>query len=172
MVIWFLFGAMCAVVILLILAYFKLASLHRQAHEMWQQLNRQLKYRLDLIPGLALSAASMAELDREFIYHLSALKEPTGTALQPRVTYEAQLTKAFQKIFEAAKQHPELKTDEHFAKLQASIQESERQIQRAKRKYNSAAHNFNMMAGVIPLNWMTKILEMPSYEYFDFDSSI
>lgn len=174
MVAWFLFGAMCILVIMLVLAYFKFAALNKQAKQAWQQLDHQLKFRTELIPSVALSAAALAELDRDFVYQLSALKEPKQqkTLLKDRVAYENQLTQALQKVFEAAKQHPELTSDEHFVKLQESVKQSEKHIQSAKKKYNSAAHTFNIITTVIPLNLIAKVFEMTPYDYFDFDSSI
>ena len=174
MVAWFLFGAMCILVILLVLAYFKFAALNKQVKKAWQELDHRLKFRTELIPSVALSAASLPELEREFIYQLSSLKEPKQqkTILKERVAYETQLTQALQKVFEAIKKHPELTTDEHFTKLQTSVMQSEKNIQAAKKKYNSAAHTFNIITTVIPLNLIAKVFEMAPYDYFDFDSSL
>ena len=174
MVVWFLFGAMCVLVIVLILAYFKFASLSKQTQKAWQQLDHQLKFRMEFIPSIALSAASLSELDREFVYQLSAFKmpNPQKLTLRERVEHEGKLTRAFQKVFEAAKNHPELATDEHFSKLKDSIMQSEQKIQRAKKKYNSTAHTFNIITTVIPLNLIAKMFEMEPYAYFDFDSSL
>ena len=99
MVIWFLFGAMCMLVVLLMLAYVKFVSLNKAAQNAWQQLDNNMKNRAELIPSLALSAASFPELDREFIYELSHLKDAcrkTAT-LQERVQLESDITKKFKK---------------------------------------------------------------------------
>ena len=165
---------MCILVILLVLAYFKFVSLNKQAKEAWQNLDHRLKFRTELIPSVALSAASLPELDRDFVYELSALKEPKHqkTILKERVAYENQLTASLQKVFEAAQKHPELANDEHFSKLRDSVKQSEKHIQAAKKKYNSAAHTFNIITSVIPLNFIAKVFEMDPYDYFDFDSSL
>ena len=68
--------------------------------------------------------------------------------------------------------HPELKTDEHFLKLQKSIIYAEGKVQSAKKKYNSAARDFNTIATIIPLNFVAKMFEFEPYEYFDFDPSL
>ena len=174
MVIWFLFGAMCMLVILLMLAYLKFVSLNKAAARAWQQLDNHMKNRAELIPSLALSAASFSELDRPFIYELSALKDNCRktTSLQERVQLESDITKKFKKVFTAAMNHPELKDDEHFQKLQKSIIYAESKAQSSKKKYNSAARDFNTITGVIPLNLLAKIFEFEPYEYFDFDPSL
>ena len=174
MVIWFLFGAMCMLVVLLMLAYLKFVSLNKAASHAWQQLDNHMKNRAELIPSLALSAASFSELERPFIYELSNLKEACRktTTLQERVQLENDITQKFKKVFTAAMYHPELKTDEHFLKLQRSIIHAESKVQSAKKKYNSAARDFNTIATVIPLNLIAQMFEFEPYEYFDFDPSL
>ncbi len=174
MVIWFLFGAMCMLVVLLMLAYLKFVSLNKAAAHAWQQLDNHMKNRAELIPSLALSAAAFNELERPFIYELSHLKDACRqtTTLQERVQLESNITQKFKKVFTAAMKHPELKTDEHFLKLQRSIIHAESKVQNAKKKYNSAARDFNTITAVIPLNLLAKMFELEPYEYFDFDPSL
>ena len=156
MLIWFLFGAMCMGVVLFGLAYLKFVSLNKAAQNAWQKLDNNMKNRAELIPVLALSAASFSELDREFIYELSHMKEACRTAqtLQERVAKENEITQKFKKVFTAAMKHAEGK------------------VQSAKKKYNSAARDFNTIATIIPLNFVAKMFEFEPYEYFDFDPSL
>lgn len=174
MVVWFLFGAMCMLVILLMLAYVKFMSLNKAATAAWRTLDNAMKNRAELIPSLALSAAAFDELERPFIYELTALKDRCRKthSLEERVRQESEITQKFKKVFTAAQQHPELKEDEHFLKLQKSIIHAEGNVQRAKRKYNSAARDFNTITAIIPLNLIAKMFELEPYEYFDFDPSL
>lgn len=163
---------MCMLVILFMLAYLKFASLNKQVQHAWQQLDHQLKYRADFIPGVALSAASLSDLGRDFVYQLSALKSsvPVFQNLKERVAYEEQISQSFQKVFTSAKQSS-LKQDEHLSKLEVSIAETEQKIQKAKKRYNSVAHTFNIVTSIIPLNMIAKMFEMSPYDYFDFTPS-
>ncbi len=174
MIIWFIFGAMCMLVVLLMLAYLKFMSLNQAAKTAWQQLDNNMKNRAELIPSLSLSAAAFEELERSFIYELSHMKEACREArsLQERVVCENEITQKFKKVFTAAMKHPEMKEDEHFIKLQESIIQAERKVQNSKRKYNSAARDFNTSTSIIPLNLLAKMFELEPYEYFDFDSSL
>ena len=174
MAIWFLFGAMCMLVVLLMLAYLKFVSLNKAAKDAWQKLDFNMKNRAELIPILALSAASFEELDRTFIYCLSSLKDSCRNAptLKDRVACESEITQKFKKVFTAAMHHPELKNDAHFLKLQQNIIQAEGKVQRAKKKYNSAARDFNTIASIIPLNLIAQMFEFEPYEYFDFDPSL
>ena len=54
MIVWFLFGAMCMLVVLWLWAYFELASLNKSARISWERLDDKMKHRMELLPGLAL----------------------------------------------------------------------------------------------------------------------
>lgn len=174
MFIWFLFGFMCALVLLLGVAYLKFVSLNNAVKQAWLHLDINLKNRAELIPSLALSAASFDELERPFIYSLTELKDSCRTApdIHQRVLCEQDITNKFKKVFTAAAKHDELKKDEHFLKLQRSIIHAEGKVQNSKRKYNSAVRDFNTLAEVIPLNLIAKMFEFEKFEYFDFDNSL
>ncbi len=174
MIIWFLFGAMCMLILLFLAAYWKFMQLNSVAKNAWQQLENNLKNRAELIPTLALSAAAFDELDRAFIEKLNHLKEACRQTvdLPQRVTQEEQVTQAFKKVFTAAQNHPELQTNEVFQRLQQNVIKAEAKVQRSKRKYNSAARDFNIITSIIPLNLIAILFELSPYEYFDFGVSL
>ena len=174
MIIWFLFGAMCMLIVLFLAAYWKFMRLNNAAKNAWQQLENNLKNRAELIPTLALSAAAFEELDREFIQQLHQMKEicRQPAPLAQRVAHEEQVTKAFKKVFTAAQNHPELTMHSAFARLRDNVIKAEGKVQRSKRKYNNAVHSFNTMASIIPLNLIAVIFELSPYEYFDFGPSL
>lgn len=174
MIIWFLFGAMCMLVILFLAAYWKFMQLNRATKLAWQQLENNLKNRAELIPTLALCAAAFNELDRNFLEQLYHMKEicRQPAPLKERVLHEEQVTQAFKKVFTAAQNHPELTMNDSFSRLRDNVIKAEGKVQRSKRKYNSAARDFNTITTVIPLNLIAVLFELSPYEYFDFGPSI
>lgn len=174
MIIWFLFGMMCTLVVLLALTYFKFSALRIATQEAWNKLDNNMKNRAELIPTLALFAASFEELDRNFVYEFSKMREVCRkpSSLKERIACEGEVTKYFKKIFTAAMDHPELKQDEAFLKLQKNIILAEGKVQKAKKKYNTAARDYNTLTSVIPLNLLAAALEFTPFEYFDFDNSL
>ncbi len=174
MLFWFFFGFMCAAAAAAAAAYFKFVSLRKAAKRAWLRLDANLKNRAELIPSLALSAAGLPDLDRNFVYALSEMKEKclSCDTLQKRIDCEAELSKSLQKIFACAAKHEELKKDEHFLRLQRSVMSCESKIKSCKKRYNSAARDFNTLALIIPLSWLARAMEFDKYEYFDFDPSL
>ncbi len=173
MLVWFLFGFMCALAVLLAAAYFKFVSLRKAALRARLRLEARLKQRRELLPGLALCAAGVEGLDRSFAYALSEMKEKCAACDTPakRIACEAEVSEKLRQIFDAAHARPELNRDEHFLRLRAGLAAAEGKIQNAKKRYNSAARDFNTLASVIPLNLVADTLDFDKFDYFDFYSS-
>lgn len=174
MAIWFVFGFMCALLVLLAGAYFKFVALQKQVRISWLRLDHALKMRAELIPSIALSAASLPDVDRTLLRNLSDLKD--GCRALPdvarRVPCENEITRSLRKVFEAARPNAELTTSEHFLRLQKNLLNAESKAQSAKRKYNSAVRDFNTLTGVIPLNLIALMFEFKPVAYFDLENSL
>ncbi len=174
MLVWFLFGFMCAAVILFAAAYFKFVSLRKAVYRAQHKLEIALRNRRELLPSLAWSSAAMPELEREFSYALGKMKEKCAEAdtMQKHIACEAEVSDNLKKMFGKLASHEELKKDEYFLKLQRSVLASESKIQQCKKRYNSAARDFNTLAAVFPLSWVARVLDFDKYEYFDFEPSL
>lgn len=171
MVVWFLFGAMCMVIVLLVGAYIKLNSLFQNAQKAWNKLDNRLKNRAELLPSLSFTVSTLPELNRDEIHQKFTELTTPSSSLSQRVQKENDITQTLKQIFTAVMHHPEVEQEPHVKHLQESIIAAEGGVQRAKRAYNTAAHNFNTISNVIPLNWVVSVMEMKPFEYFDFDNS-
>ena len=107
----------------------------------------------------------------EQLHHMKEIcRQPAPLA--KRVEHEEQVTQAFKKVFTAAQNHPDLTMNESFSRLRDNVIKAEGKVQRSKRKYNSAARDFNTITSIIPLNLIAIVFELSPYEYFDFGASI
>lgn len=174
MVVWFIFGFMCAAVAVLAAAYFKFVSLRKAVLHARLRLEVCLRNRRELLPSLAWSAASLPELEREFSYALGKMKEKCAGAdtMQKKIDCESEVSQNLKKVFSTLASHPDLKNDEYFLKLQRSVLSSESKIQHCKKRYNSAVRDFNTLADIFPLSIVAKILDFDKFEYFDFEPSL
>ncbi len=174
MVVWFIFGFMCAVILTLTAVYFKLSELRKAVLLSQMRLVVQRKNRWELIPSLSLSAAAVPGLGRSFSYALNQLKEKCaqGDTLAKQIACEAELSKTLHELFLQAAKHEELATDEHFKHLRENLIAVEGRIEQGKKRYNSAVRDFNTLAQVGPLKIMAHLLEFEPFEYFDFDKSL
>lgn len=169
MVIWCIFILMCLFVLLLVLAYIKFALLIRRIKKNWQTLDSLLKYRTQYMAALSLYGASLQEECRAELEQLNTANNQLKSTLSvgQRALHEAQVSDAFNKILDKLTQQPQLKEDGSFQKLQENIHHAEAKIQRAQKRYNSAAREFNMISSIIPLNLITAMFEMEPFECFE-----
>ncbi len=174
MLIWFLFGFMCALVILFAAAYFKFAALHKAVVRAKLRFDVQRKLRRNLISSLALSASSLPELGKPFAYGLTKLKDQCeqSDTIAKQIACEAEISKTLQELFAQVAKHEELETDEHLKHLRKSLMGIENRIVGGKKRYNSAVRDYNTLAKVFPLSVIARLLEFEPFEYFDFDKSL
>ena len=169
MTVWFLFAAMCLVVLLCVLAYMQLAAMKRRLNTSWQKLDRTLRYRAELVPPLTSLAQSWPGLEKEVLGRLNSLvtASPSAISYQQRAENEEQITKGFKKIFTVAQDLPQLQQNLQFTKLQDSIILAEKKLRQAKYAYNTSAEHFNRVIAVIPLSFIAQICEMQPCELFE-----
>ncbi len=174
MIIWFIFGFMCAFVILCTLAYFKLTALYKAVKSKWMRLDVSLKNRWDLLPNLSLIAAAFDKEDRSFSAEINLLKEqaPLCHTVEKRIACEADISKHLRQLFQEAAHSMDFKNDEHFQHIRQKLSSVEGRIQNCKKRYNSAVRDFNTLANIFPLNMIAKILEFAPFDYFDFENSL
>ncbi len=174
MLVWFLFGFMCAAVVVLAAAYFKFISLQKAVFRTQHRLIICLRNRRELLPSLAWSSAAVPELEREFSYALGKMKEKCAEAdtMQKRIDCETEVSQNLKKLFTGLASHEDLKKDEYFLKLQRNVLSAESKIQQCKKRYNSAVRDFNTLVDVFPLSLVARALDFDKYEYFDFEPSL
>ena len=174
MIIWFLFGFMCALIVIFAVAYFKFVSLHKIAKRQWMRLDISLKNRKDLLQSILLLATALPNFDKQTAEELNKIKEKVTfcTTVHARSEAEKEISQNLSLIFSAAKKMPEFAQHPHFLHLYESLSSYENRIEKNKRRYNSVVRDFNTLAEVIPLNIIVTILEFEKFEYFDFEKSV
>ncbi|MBQ8843938.1 MAG: LemA family protein [Elusimicrobiaceae bacterium] len=174
MLAWFIFGFMCALVILCILAYFKFMSLHKAVKRAWLRLDVSLKNRRDMLPNLSLIAAAFDQEDRSFSAELNMLKEKVFLCnnIDSRISCEEEISKHLRQLFTLACKSPDFAKDEHFQHIRKKLSSLEGRVQSCKKRYNSAVRDFNTLADIFPLSIIAKILEFGKFTYFDFENSL
>ena len=174
MIVWIIFGCMCAVVILCAVVYFKLNSLQKIVKVTWLRLDVSLRNRQDFLPALSLIAAAFDREDRSFSAELNLLKEKVSLCrdIQKRIACEEELSNHLRQLFSLACQSSDFAQDDHFRHLCKKLAAVEKRVQSCKKRYNEAARNFNTLADIFPLSLMAKILEFKKFTYFDFENSL
>lgn len=164
--------ALGALIIWLLFAYNKFVRLKQMVAEAWSGIDVQLKRRADLIPNLIQVVSGYAKHERntfEEVTKSRAMQQPAATTAE-RSAVENELTKTIGAIFAVAEAYPDLKANDEFLKLQHTLVEIEDQIQYARRYYNGASRNYNILLSTFPSNIVGMIFHFTEYEYFELES--
>ncbi len=124
--------------------------------EGWSGIETQLKRRADLIPNLVETVKGYAAHERGTFDELTKLRASAqhgdGGDVQARAETERQITAMIGRVMAVAENYPDLKASANFQSLQRDLADIEDQIQLARRYYNGAVRDYNVMIEQFPSN--------------------
>jgi LemA protein len=139
--------------------------------EAWSGIEAQLKRRADLIPNLVESVKGYAAHERGTLDELTKLRAQAGTQdVAQRAQTETAISAAIGRILAVAEAYPDLKASANFQSLQAQLSEVEDQIQLARRYYNGAVRDFNVMIEQLPSNIIANIGGFKTAPFFQIEN--
>lgn len=152
-----------------ILIYNRFVRVQNMVREAWSGIDVQLRRRADLIPNLVEVVRGYVGHERTTFENVAGLRSgtPATAATGARADAENALTQSIKSIFALAEAYPDLKANEEFLALQRTLVEVEDQIQYARRYYNGAARDFNILVRSFPSNLVAAIFHYQPYEYFE-----
>jgi LemA protein len=148
--------------------------------EGWSGIETQLKRRADLIPNLVETVKGYATHERTTFDELARLRSqsqsgggapPTGSDMQARAQTEQQISAMIGRVFAVAEAYPELKASANFQSLQNDLATIEDQIQLARRYYNGAARDYNVMREQVPSNLIANWFGFTKADYFEIENA-
>lgn len=138
--------------------------------EAWSGIDVQLKKRFDLIPNLVETVKGYAKQESQIFEKVAALRSGMMNAQgDPKKLgeMEGELRSTLKTLFAVAENYPELKSNENFAQLQASLQEIENELESARRYYNGAVRDLNAKIVVFPNSVIASFFKINSREFFE-----
>ncbi|HVV64041.1 MAG TPA: LemA family protein [Rhizomicrobium sp.] len=140
--------------------------------EAWSGIDAQLKRRADLIPNLVETVKGYATHERQTFDELARLRsQGQGQAdIAQRAQTEQAITAAIGKVLAVAEAYPELKASANFQSLQNDLADIEDQIQLARRYYNGAVRDFNVMIEQFPSNLIAGFGSFKPAPFFQIDN--
>ncbi|WP_322980100.1 LemA family protein [Pseudomonas sp. C11] len=170
---WWLVGALLVLGGATVFYYNRLVFNRHRVAEAASGIDVQLKRRSSLIPALV-------ECVRQYMNYeqstLEALVQERSRAVQladsplgERAPVEAQLSSQLRQLFALVEAYPELKADEQFRELQSNISEVENHIQMARRYYNGAVRELNVLVESVPSNLVARLFAFTQADYFTLD---
>jgi LemA protein len=157
--------------------YNQMVSEDENVKNKWAQVENQYQQRMDLIPNLVNTVKGAAEFEKGT---LTAVVEARASATQVKVdpsqltpeniekfqAAQGQLSTALGRLLMVVENYPNLKANQNFLELQATLEGTERRIAVARKDFNDAAQSFNTYIRKFPQTLLAGMFGFREKGYF------
>jgi len=166
---WVILGILVVVGFMLIGMYNQLVQLRVRTDSAWSDIDVQLKRRHDLIPNLVETVKGYAAHEKGTFENIAKYRSLAISANTPaeRAQAENQLTGALKSLLAVAENYPDLKANDEFMQLQASLSQTEEAIQNARRYYNAVVRDLNTRIQSFPSNILAGAFGFQQRQFFE-----
>lgn len=175
MVLWIILGVVAVAAIYAIVVFNNLVRTRQMANEAWSGIDVQLKRRSDLVPNLVESVKGYAAHERSVLEEVTQLRGAARAVsaddVGGRALAEGALSAALGKLFAVAENYPDLKASANFLDLQKQLSDLENELQMARRYYNGAARNLNVLVQSFPSNVIAGLCGFRTREFFELSNA-
>jgi LemA protein len=170
---YILLGLVVAALIGAISIYNRLIRNRQMVQEGWSGIDVQLKRRADLIPNLIEAVKGYMGHEKGVLEKVTELRAQSlkAAGVGDKARAEGALGAALANLFAVAENYPDLKASQNFIQLQQSLADIEDQVQLARRYYNGAARNLNILIGSFPSNVVANMFQFTPAEYFEVEDA-
>jgi LemA protein len=166
-------GLAAAALLGAIAVYNRLVRSRQMVREGWSGIDVQLKRRADLIPNLIETVKGYMGHEKGVLEKVTELRTRSLQAqtLGEKGRLEGALGAALGNLLAVAENYPDLKASQNFIQLQQSLADIEDQVQLARRYYNGAARNHNILVASFPSNLVANMFQFTPAEYFEIEDA-
>jgi LemA protein len=175
MLLWIVLAVVAVAVVYAIAVFNRLVRTRQMVNEAWSGIDVQLKRRSDLVPNLVDSVKGYAAHERSVLEEVTqrrgaARALPEGD-VAARGLAEGALSAALGELFALAENYPDLKASTNFFELQKQLSDLENEIQMARRYYNGAVRNLNVLVQSFPSNLVAGLAGFAPRDYFELSDA-
>lgn len=170
---YIILGAVVLILGLGVTIYNRLVKNRNLVQEAWSGIDVQLQRRSDLIPNLVAAVKGYLGHERGVLERVTELRTQSRQAgsVAEKARAEGLLGAALGNLLAVAENYPDLKASQNFLELQRALAEIEEQLQMARRYYNGAARNLNILIGSFPSNLVAQWFDFETAEYFEIEAA-
>jgi LemA protein len=152
-----------------VVQYNMLIALRNHIAEAWSNVDTELKRRYDLIPNLVATVKGYAAHEREVLERVTELRNrcvANHGSPSAQARDENQLVDALKHLLAVVENYPQLKADEHYARLQVELINTENRIQAARRFYNGNVRDYRNKCEAFPSNLIARMFKFELEDFF------
>ena len=168
---WIILFIAAAIGIYIAVMFNRLVRKRQMAREAWSGIDVQLKRRSDLVPRLVDIVKGYVAHERDVLTEVTQLRSagralPAG-AVDKRGQVESAMSLALGRLMAVAEAYPDLKASGNFLDLQRDLSALESDLQMARRYYNGAVRNLNILIESFPSNLVAAPFGFVRMDYFE-----
>ena len=161
------------VLITAIWLYNRLVRNRNQVSEAWAGIDVQLQKRSELVPNLVQTVKGYAAHESDVLEGVARARgggSSTGSEdIALRAEQETQLSRSLGRLIALAEAYPDLKASDGYQQLHSSLVDIEDQLQYARRYYNGAVRDNNILVEGFPSNLVANMFKFRQAEYFEIE---
>ena len=174
MLLWAILIVAAAILLSAVIVFNRLVRTRQMANEAWSGIDVQLKRRSDLVPNLVEAVKGYAAHERSVLDEVTRLRAAARALpaddIASRAQAEGALSLALGKLVALAENYPDLKASANFLDLQQQLSQLETELQMARRYYNGAVRNQNVLVQSFPGNLVAGLFGFTQRDYFELSS--
>lgn len=162
-------------------SYNKMVEKDEAVSTAWSNVETQYQRRADLIPNLVNTVKGYAQHEKTTLEAvMSARSKATQITVDPaNLTPEkmkeyqqaqGEISNALGKLLAITENYPELKANQSFSELQAQLEGTENRITEARKRYNAAVEEYNILVRSFPNNIFAGMFGFERKNKFEADA--
>ncbi|MCC6643815.1 LemA family protein [Candidatus Peregrinibacteria bacterium] len=166
--------AVVAVIAMAVIGVYNgLIQLKNKVDEAWADIDTQLKRRYDLIPNMVEIVKGYAKHESKTLEAVTQARNMAMAAKSPeeRIQAENALSGTLKTLFAVAENYPDLKANQNFMDLQATLKEVEDKLQLSRRYHNATVRDFNTKVEIFPNNIVAGIFHFGRRKFFEIENA-
>ncbi len=171
---WIILGGIVFVIVSFLFIYNSLISHRNSADNAFSTIDIMLKKRWDLIPNLVAATKGYMTHEASLLERLTKLRSTAIAAAGfsgERMAAEGEISGCLSQFRAVAESYPNLKANDQFLFLQASLNECEEQLSAARRAFNAAILQYNNSVEMFPHSLVANLFQFRSRAFFEIIES-
>ena len=153
----------------LMVSYNRFVSQRNAVQNAWADVDTELKRRYDLVPNLVNTVQGYAAHERGVFEEVARTRSAAQSAVGPEASSatEGPFVQALGRLMAVAENYPDLKANQNFLQLQATLTDTEDRIQASRRIYNANVQMFNRRVQAFPSNLIAQWFHFQNAAFFN-----
>ncbi len=155
-------------ILYIIITYKNLKKLQREIKERWEQIEKQIKRRFEIIPNIVETVKRCAKDESSALKGIIEARNKWNVAVtnEQKMDASEHLNESLKKLHILKEKYPSLKTNNSYIKLNKVLEETQNEIANLGERYNETVEKYNKKIKKFPSKIVAKIIKFQAATYY------